>query len=233
MNSAATGYTVPAVSCAWLYNVDLRPENTALIGIDTQIDFCGKVGYVDAMGYDLEFARTPIELIKTVLTAIREMGYHTTQVLKGHRPDLSHLPENKRQRSQQIGAGIGGPGLSGKILVQGVPGRDIIEELDPEPDGIIVDKLGKGLFCTVDLASFTRSRGIQNIVRTGITIILGISTTMGKGNDRGFKHLLLEKRCRAPNRGNHVAAINMEKMQGGVFGLCFENQALVKGLPGT
>ena len=56
---------------------------------------------------------------------------------------------------------------------------------------------------------------------------------MGKGNDRGFKHLVLEKRCRAPSRGNHVAAINMEKMQGGVFGLCFENQALVKGLPGA
>ena len=61
----------------------------------------------------------------------------------------------------------------------------------------------------------------------------GIFDSMGKANDRGFKHLLLEKRCHAPNRGNHVAAINMEKMQGGVFGLCFENQALVKGLPGT
>ena len=233
MNSEATGYTVPAGSCAWLYNVDLRPENTALIGIDTQIDFCGKVSYVDAMGCDLGFARAPIELIKTVLTAIREMGYHTTQALEGHRPDLSHLPENKRQRSQQICAGIGGPGPSGKILVQGVPGRDIIEELDPEPDGIIVDKLGKGLFCTADLPLFTRSRGIQHIVLNGITIILVISTTMGRANDRGFKNLLLEKRCRAPNEGNHAAAINMEQMQGGVFGFCFENQALVKGLPRT
>jgi hypothetical protein len=34
----------------WPYNGDLRPQNTALIIIDMQTDFCGVGGYVDKMG---------------------------------------------------------------------------------------------------------------------------------------------------------------------------------------
>src|SRR5688500_20370163 len=102
---------IPADPYPWPYDGELRPQNTALIVIDMQTDFCGPGGYIDLLGYDISLTRACIEPIRGVLAAFRQHGYHALHTREAHRPDLSDLPANKRWRPRKLPNG--GPGQAG------------------------------------------------------------------------------------------------------------------------
>ena len=183
----------PADPYPWPFDGDLRPENTALIVIDMQTDFCGKGGYVDKMGYDLSLTRAPIEPIRAVLG-----GHARQRAITSSTRARATGPIWPTCRPTSAGA------RSGSAPASAIPDRAAASwcaasragRSSPSwrrsPGEAVIDKPGKGSFCATDLELMLRTRGIHNLVLTGITTDVCVHTTMREANDRGFECLLLE-----------------------------------------
>jgi nicotinamidase-related amidase len=223
-------HPIAADPYVWPYDGNATPENTALVVIDMQSDFCAPGGYIALLGYDISLTRACIGPISRVLARARSLGMLVIHTREGHRADLSDLPANKLWRSRKMkgGIGIGDPGPLGRVLVRGEKGWDIIPELYPAKGEPIIDKPGKGSFCATDLDLMLRTRGIRNIILSGITTDVCVHTTMREANDRGYECLILGDCCGATDAGNHDAALKMVKMQNGVFGAVSTSAAFLE-----
>jgi nicotinamidase-related amidase len=215
----------------WPFDGDLRPENTALIIIDMQIDFCGEGGWVHSLGVDLVNTRRAIAPIGRLLETLRPLGYTIIHTREGHRPDLSDLPANKAWRSAQTTSrGIGAKGPMGRFLVRGEPNWDIVPELKPVDGEIVIDKSGKGAFLGTDLDLILRLKGVRNLIVTGVTTDCCVQSTLRDANDHGFECVLLEDCCGAGTHDHHERQLDIFRIMDGLYGSISTSGDLIEAL---
>ena len=125
---------------------------------------------------------------------------------------------------------IGDEGPMGRILVRGEQGHDIIPELYPKEEEPVVDKPGKGAFHATDLHDLLKHNGIRQLVVTGVTTEVCVSTTVREANDRGYDCLIVEDCVASYFPEFHKWSLEMTKAQGGIFGWVSESRHLLGAL---
>lgn len=219
-----------SVQTALPYAYEYPKQTTALMIIDMQNDFCSAGGFGEKLGNDITLTRAIIPTIQQVLDSAREQNMLVIHTREGHLPDLSDCPPSKLARSRKQGAGIGDAGPMGRILIRGEQGHQIVPELAPLQDEIIIDKPGKGAFYNTALEQILQEKGITHLVVCGVTTHVCVHTTVREANDRDYQCLVLSDGTAAFDPADQEAALRMIHQQGGIFGFVASADAFVQSL---
>jgi nicotinamidase-related amidase len=202
---------------------------TALVIIDMQRDFLEPGGFGETLGNDIAQLARAIAPCADVLRAARAAGILVVHTREGHLPDLSDAPPAKVERGAPSKR-IGDPGPMGRILIRGEDGHDIIPELYPLEDEIVIDKPGKGAFYATELDDVLQDYRIANLLVCGVTTEVCVNTTVREANDRGYRCVVLADCCASYFPEFHEMGLKMITAQGGIFGWVSDSAAVLKAM---
>lgn len=199
------------------FDFRFEPASTALIVIDMQRDFIEPGGFGETLGNDVSRVSVIVPDVKRLMEGCRKAGLTVVHTMECHRPDLSDLPDAKRNRGNPT-LRIGDAGPMGRILIAGEAGTEIVPEIAPLPGEIVIEKPGKGAFYATGLSRVLAEKGITHLIFAGVTTEVCVQTTMREANDRGFNCLLVEEATASYFPEFKQAALEMIRAQGGIVG---------------
>jgi biuret amidohydrolase len=205
----------------------IEPGTTALMVIDMQRDFLDSRGYAAKAGLDVNLLRTAIRPISDLLAAARKRGVLVIFTREANAPDLSDVPPCFADAGLRSGAPVGTVGPMGRFLVRGEYGSDIVDELMPMPQEIVIDKPGFSAFEGTALGALLNARSIRTLVISGITTEVCVSSTLRSAVDRGFRCLTVRDACASSYPHLHSAALEMIAVEGGVFGRVVDSAEVI------
>jgi len=149
----------------------LAPEQTALIVIDMQNAYTSQGGYLDLAGFDVSKTKPVVENIKKAVDAAHAAGIQVIYFKNGWDAEYKEAGGKDSpnfHKSNALKTMRKRPELQGQLLAKGGWDFELIDELKPLPQDLVIEKPRYSGFFNTALDSMLRVRGIRNLVFVGI-----------------------------------------------------------------
>lgn len=199
--------------------ISIDVTKTAVIVVDMQNDFGAKGGMFDRAGIDLSAFQRAVGPTANVLASARGAGVKIVYLKMGFRPDLSDLgapdsPNRVRHlRVFNVGETIRAPdGRESRILIRDTWNTDIVPDLKPQADDVVIYKHRFSGFYQTDLDAILTRLGITYLIVTGCTTSVCVESTIRDAMFRDYSCVLLADCTGEPighdlPRSNHEASL--------------------------
>ena len=156
-------------------------DKSAIVVVDMQNAFASQGGLLDLAGTDISGASQVVRVIGSVLNAARTRGVQVVYLQTGYKPDLSNgggasSPNPRKETALCLMRAR--PELKGKLLVEGTWDFEIVRELTPQPDDLVVLKTRYSGFAGTTLDSVLRAREIRYLFFVGIATNVCVESTL-------------------------------------------------------
>jgi len=207
--------------------IAIDPAKTAVIVVDMQNDFGSKGGMFDRAGIDISGIQRAVGPTARVLAAARRMGIKIVYLKMGYRSDLADLgapdAKNRVLHLQRLGVGqtVKVPGgQEYRVLIRDTWGTDIVNELTPQAEDIVMYKHRFSGFYQTDLDLVLKKAGIKHLVVTGCTTSICVESTIRDAFFRDYLCVLLTDCTSEPiahdvPRSNHEASLFLMELMFG------------------
>lgn len=186
----------------------LDPAKTALLIVDMQNQFISRDG-LDAQvarekgmfdKWEYFFDRIDDLVIpnnKKLLNFFRSNELEVTfgRIACHHKDGRDRSPVQRR------------PGWNNILLPIGDPGAEMVDELKPLEDEIVVNKTTDSVLSGTNYEFLLRNMGIETVVCTGVVTDQCVASTVRSLADAGFEVVLVEDACAAATQQLHDAEI--------------------------
>jgi ureidoacrylate peracid hydrolase len=202
--------------------IEAKPEpitidtaQTAVIVVDMQNDFCSKGGLFDRAGINISTVQKAVGTTRAVLFAARQAGIKIIYLKMGFQPDLSDLGDpDSANRVRHLHFGVGQActapdGRQGRFLIRDTWNTDVIGELRPQPEDVVLYKHRFSGFYQTELDDILRKVGIKNLIFTGCTTSVCVDSTIRDAMFRDYRSVLLAD-CTGEPIGGELARSNHE-----------------------
>jgi ureidoacrylate peracid hydrolase len=175
-----------------------------------------------------------------VLASARRAGVKIIYLKMGFRPDLSDLgspdsPNRVRHLQRGVGKTVRAPdGTESRILIRDTWNTEIVPELKPQGDDIVIYKHRFSGFYQTDLDARLKQLGIKYIVVTGCTTSVCVESTVRDAMFRDYLCVLLTDCMSQPTLGNSLPRSNHDAslvvLTEAGFGWVSSSNELIKAL---
>ena len=191
--------------------VDLA--TSAVVVIDMQNDFGTEGGMFHRAGIDISMIQQAVAPTSNMLAAARRNGLPIIYLKMAFKADLSDAgpvdsPSYARHQLLGVGTMVRAPdGSESRVLIRDTWNTDILSELAPEPDDIVLYKHRFSGFFETELDSVLKQLGTKHLIVAGCTTSICVEATIRDAMFRDYSCVLLED-CTAEPIGHGLARSN-------------------------